>query len=60
MTNLTDPNGVLQKWNVSAPCTCYHVTCNDESSVTRIDLGNANLSGRLVPELGQLTNLEYL
>ncbi|MFS7959672.1 putative non-specific serine/threonine protein kinase [Helianthus anomalus] len=59
-TNLTDPNGVRQTWKVSDPCTCYHVTCNNVSSVTRIDLGNANLSGRLVPELGQLTNLEYL
>ncbi|KAJ0780757.1 putative non-specific serine/threonine protein kinase [Helianthus annuus] len=57
---ITDPNGVMQTWNVSDPCTCYHVTCNNVSSVTRIDLGNANVSGRLVPELGQLTNLEYL
>ncbi|KAM0058973.1 putative non-specific serine/threonine protein kinase [Helianthus debilis subsp. tardiflorus] len=59
-TNLTDPNGVMHTWNVSDPCICYHGTCNNVSSVTRIDLGNANLSGRLVPELGQLTNSEYL
>ena len=24
------------------------------------DLGNANLKGELVPQLGQLTNLQYL
>ncbi|KAK9287055.1 hypothetical protein L1049_015464 [Liquidambar formosana] len=42
------------------PCTWYHVTCNNESSVTRIDLQSANLSGQLVVQLGQLANLQYL
>ncbi|XP_076943786.1 BRASSINOSTEROID INSENSITIVE 1-associated receptor kinase 1-like [Bidens hawaiensis] len=61
-TNLTDPNSVLKSWNVTQtnPCAWYHVICNNDSDVTRVDLGNAGLSGQLVPELGQLTNLQYL
>ncbi|KAJ0041305.1 hypothetical protein Pint_26904 [Pistacia integerrima] len=61
-SNLLDPNNVLQNWDptVGNPCTWFHVTCNSENSVTRVDLGNAELSGELVPELGQLKNLRYL
>ncbi|GFY89384.1 somatic embryogenesis receptor-like kinase 2 [Actinidia rufa] len=49
-TNLADPNNVLQSWDPTLvnPCTWFHVTCNSENSVTRVDLGNANLSGQLV------------
>ncbi|KAL7125114.1 hypothetical protein ABFS83_14G094000 [Erythranthe nasuta] len=61
-TNLADPNSVLQSWDPTLvnPCTWFHVTCNNDNSVTRVDLGNANLSGQLVSQLGQLTNLQYL
>ncbi|XP_050263484.1 BRASSINOSTEROID INSENSITIVE 1-associated receptor kinase 1-like isoform X8 [Quercus robur] len=61
-TNLADPNNVLQSWDPTLvnPCTWFHVTCDSENSVTRVDLGNANLSGQLVPQLGQLLNLQYL
>ncbi|KAL5787646.1 hypothetical protein ACOSP7_004595 [Xanthoceras sorbifolium] len=61
-TNLADPNNVLQSWDPTLvnPCTWFHVTCSSENSVTRVDLGNANLSGQLVPQLGQLPNLQYL
>jgi len=61
-TNLADPNNVLQSWDPTLvnPCTWFHVTCNSDNSVTRVDLGNANLSGQLVPQLGQLLNLQYL
>ncbi|KAL5562954.1 hypothetical protein UlMin_032701 [Ulmus minor] len=61
-TNLADPNNVLQSWDPTLvnPCTWFHVSCNSENSVTRVDLGNANLSGQLVPQLGQLANLQYL
>ncbi|KAI3702052.1 hypothetical protein L6452_27662 [Arctium lappa] len=61
-TQLTDPNNVLQSWDPTLvnPCTWFHVTCNGVNSVTRVDLGNADLSGQLVPQLGQLTNLQYL
>ncbi|ESW31075.1 hypothetical protein PHAVU_002G206900 [Phaseolus vulgaris] len=60
--NMIDPTDALRSWDpgVITPCTWLHVTCNEESSVIRLDLGNANLSGQLVPELGQLPNLEYL
>ncbi|GMJ03445.1 SOMATIC EMBRYOGENESIS RECEPTOR-LIKE KINASE 3, BRI1-associated receptor kinase [Hibiscus trionum] len=59
---LFDPNNVLQSWDATLvnPCTWFHVTCNNENSVTRVDLGNANLTGQLVPQLGQLPNLQYL
>ncbi|KAK4597517.1 hypothetical protein RGQ29_015158 [Quercus rubra] len=45
---LVDPNGVLQSWDPTLvnPCTW--------------DLGNAGLSGPLVPQLGTLANLQYL
>ncbi|XP_059434417.1 leucine-rich repeat protein 1-like [Corylus avellana] len=61
-TKLVDPNGVLQSWdpNLVNPCTWYHVTCDNDNSVTRVDLGNAGLSGILVPQLGALSNLQYL
>ncbi|TQD70662.1 hypothetical protein C1H46_043803 [Malus baccata] len=61
-TNLADPNNVLQSWDPTLvnPCTWFHVTCNSENSVTRVDLGNANLSGQLVAQLGVLSKLQYL
>ncbi|XP_074559247.1 LRR receptor kinase BAK1-like [Curcuma longa] len=61
-TNLNDPNNVLQSWDPTLvnPCTWFHVTCNNDNSVIRVDLGNAQLSGALVPQLGQLKNLQYL
>ncbi|KAJ0247331.1 BRASSINOSTEROID INSENSITIVE 1-associated receptor kinase 1 [Hirschfeldia incana] len=60
--SLADPNKVLQSWDATlvTPCTWFHVTCNTDNSVTRVDLGNANLSGQLVMQLGQLPNLQYL
>ncbi|KAL6959256.1 Somatic embryogenesis receptor kinase 1 [Sarracenia purpurea var. burkii] len=60
--NLEDPNNVLQSWDPTLvnPCTWFHVTCNNANSVIRVDLGNAALSGQLVPQLGQLKNLQYL
>ncbi|XP_074576357.1 LRR receptor kinase BAK1-like [Curcuma longa] len=60
--NLNDPNNVLQSWDPTLvnPCTWFHVTCNNDNSVIRVDLGNAQLSGTLVPQLGQLKNLQYL
>ncbi|XP_044978350.1 leucine-rich repeat protein 1-like [Hordeum vulgare subsp. vulgare] len=57
-----DPNGVLQSWDPTLvdPCFWFHVCCNGDKSVTRVDLGNAGISGPLIPELGQLKNLRYL
>ncbi|XP_061989780.1 leucine-rich repeat protein 1-like [Rosa rugosa] len=60
--SLSDPNKALQSWDTELvnPCTWFHITCNDQSYVTRVDLGLQNLSGKLVPELGNLTQLRYL
>eukprot|EP01018_Ginkgo_biloba_P017206 Gb_17881 [translate_table: standard] len=60
--NLHDPLNVLQSWDPTLvnPCTWFHVTCDRENRVTRLDLGNARLSGSLVPDLGRLTHLQYL
>ncbi|XP_050223590.1 leucine-rich repeat protein 1-like [Mercurialis annua] len=57
-----DPGLVLQSWDPTLvdPCTWFHVTCDADNRVTRLDLGNAKLSGRLVPELGKLQRLQYL
>ncbi|XP_057441506.1 leucine-rich repeat protein 1-like [Lotus japonicus] len=59
--SLSDPDNVLQSWDATlvSPCTWFHVTCQD-NSVTRVDLGNLNLSGHLVPDLGNLHSLQYL
>ncbi|XP_052200846.1 somatic embryogenesis receptor kinase 1-like isoform X2 [Diospyros lotus] len=61
-SNLDDPNNVLQSWDPTLvnPCTWFHVTCNTDNGVIRVDLGNADLSGQLVPQLGLLKNLQYL
>jgi len=60
--SLTDPSNVLQSWDPTLvnPCTWFHVTCDGQNRVIRVDLGNARLSGSLVPELGVLQNLQYL
>ncbi|GFP82114.1 brassinosteroid insensitive 1-associated receptor kinase 1 [Phtheirospermum japonicum] len=60
--SLKDPDNVLQSWdqNLVNPCTWFHITCNGDNRVTRVDLGNSNLSGHLVPELGKLEHLQYL
>ncbi|GFY98111.1 leucine-rich repeat (LRR) family protein [Actinidia rufa] len=60
--SLLDPDMVLQSWdpNLVNPCTWFHITCNQHNHVTRLDLGNSNLSGHLVPELGKLEHLQYL
>ncbi|KAH8967523.1 hypothetical protein BDL97_03G081300 [Sphagnum fallax] len=59
---LNDPRYVLQSWDPTLvnPCTWFHVTCNTENNVIRVDLGNAGLSGNLVPQLGNLPFLQYL
>jgi somatic embryogenesis receptor kinase 1 len=59
---LNDSSNVLQSWDPTLvnPCTWFHVTCNPESYVIRVDLGNAGLSGTLVPQLGNLPYLQYL
>ncbi|KAK4740738.1 hypothetical protein SAY87_024326 [Trapa incisa] len=60
--SVRDPDGVLESWDPTLvdPCTWFHVTCDSNNRVTRLDLGYAKLSGRLVPELGRLERLQYL
>eukprot|EP00252_Welwitschia_mirabilis_P022425 TRINITY_DN6063_c0_g1_i1.p1 TRINITY_DN6063_c0_g1~~TRINITY_DN6063_c0_g1_i1.p1 ORF type:complete len:154 (-),score=22.87 TRINITY_DN6063_c0_g1_i1:631-1041(-) len=60
--SLHDPANVLHSWdpNLVNPCTWVHVTCDSNNSVVRLDLGNAQLSGPLLPELSHLRNLQYL
>ncbi|GMH08089.1 hypothetical protein Nepgr_009929 [Nepenthes gracilis] len=60
--SLSDPDNDLESWdpNLVNPCTWFHITCNRDNSVTRVDLGNSNLSGHLVPDLGKLEHLQYL
>ncbi|GAA0150783.1 transmembrane signal receptor [Lithospermum erythrorhizon] len=57
-----DPDNVLYSWDPTLvdPCTWFHVTCDVDNRVTRLDLGNAKISGKLVPELGKLERLHYL
>ncbi|KAK6916355.1 Leucine-rich repeat [Dillenia turbinata] len=61
-SRLSDPTNVLQSWDPTLvnPCTWFHVTCDSNNHVIRLDLGNSNISGTLGPELGQLQHLQYL
>ncbi|KAL0356906.1 UNVERIFIED_CONTAM: Leucine-rich repeat protein 1 [Sesamum calycinum] len=56
------PTNVLQSWDPTLvnPCTWFHVTCDSNNRVVRLDLGNSNISGTLGPELGELKHLQYL
>ncbi|KAJ3695591.1 hypothetical protein LUZ60_000968 [Juncus effusus] len=59
---LNDPNRVLRSWtwNSSSPCSWFSITCNNDSTVIRIDLGDSLLSGILASQIGQLKNLVHL
>ncbi|XP_078164083.1 leucine-rich repeat protein 2-like [Carex rostrata] len=61
-SRLSDPNNVLQSWDQSLvnPCTWFHVTCDSQNHVIRLDLGNSNITGTLGPELARLKHLQYL
>lgn len=61
-SRLSDPRNVLQSWDPTLvnACTWFHVTCDSNNHVIRLDLGNSNISGTLGPELGQLQHLQYL
>lgn len=61
-SRFSDPLNVLQSWDPSLvnPCTWFHVTCDSNNRVIRLDLGNSNMTGSLGPELGELKHLQYL
>ncbi|KAH0468881.1 hypothetical protein IEQ34_002113 [Dendrobium chrysotoxum] len=60
--SLNDPDNVLTSWDPTLvnPCTWFHITCNQDNRVTRVDLGNSNLSGHLVSDIAKLEHLQYL
>ncbi|KAI3805103.1 hypothetical protein L1987_27158 [Smallanthus sonchifolius] len=59
---LTDPTSVMQSWDATLPnpCTWFHVTCNSEDSVTRVELYSNNITGNIPTELGKLKSLMSL
>ncbi|GFZ12254.1 leucine-rich repeat (LRR) family protein [Actinidia rufa] len=61
-SRLSDHTNVLQSWDPTLvnPCTWFHITCDSNNHVIRLDLGNSNISGSLGPELGELKKLQYL
>ncbi|PSS29284.1 Somatic embryogenesis receptor kinase [Actinidia chinensis var. chinensis] len=61
-SRLSDHTNVLQSWDPTLvnPCTWFHVTCDSNNHVIRLDLGNSNISGSLGAELGELKYLQYL
>ncbi|KAI4367580.1 hypothetical protein MLD38_023302 [Melastoma candidum] len=48
-TRLSDPNNVLQSWDPTLvqPLHWFHVSCDSDGHVVRLDLGNSNVSGTL-------------
>lgn len=60
--SLIDPQNETYGWDIgfTDPCGWHHVTCNSELSVTKLELGNLQLSGTLSPSIGNLSNLGTL
>ncbi|XBI68383.1 hypothetical protein VPH35_047593 [Triticum aestivum] len=54
-----DPNGVLQSWDptLANPCYWFHVSCNNENSVARVELYENKMSGPIPATLGNLKRL---
>uniref|UniRef100_M4ETJ4 non-specific serine/threonine protein kinase n=1 Tax=Brassica campestris TaxID=3711 RepID=M4ETJ4_BRACM len=62
--SLSDPKNVLQSWTWNAtdvtPCSWFHVTCNNETTVVRVELFSNNITRGIPEELGVLTELVSL
>lgn len=60
--SLLDPHGVLDNWDADSvdPCSWTMVTCSAESLVIGLGTPSQNLSGRLAPSIGNLTNLQIV
>ncbi|KAL9325143.1 hypothetical protein ACSQ67_005788 [Phaseolus vulgaris] len=57
--SLMDPHSVLGNWDADAvdPCNWAMVTCSSDHFVTALGIPSQNISGRLSPSIGSLTNL---
>ncbi|KAK6913439.1 Leucine-rich repeat-containing N-terminal, plant-type [Dillenia turbinata] len=60
--SLVDPHGVLDNWDDSSvdPCSWTMVTCSPENLVIGLGTPSQNLSGKLSPSIGNLTNLQIV
>ncbi|KAK9124935.1 hypothetical protein Scep_013781 [Stephania cephalantha] len=60
--SLIDPDNVLQSWDPTLvnPCSWFHITCNQDNRVTRVELFENNIQGTIPSELGNLKNLRSL
>ncbi|KAK4339236.1 hypothetical protein RND71_040698 [Anisodus tanguticus] len=60
--SVTDPNNALLSWDPTLvnPCTWFHVTCNKDNSVVRVQVQNNSFSRAIPRELGNLTKLVSL
>ncbi|XP_031261135.1 leucine-rich repeat protein 1-like [Pistacia vera] len=47
---------VIQE-EVTLPLSWFHVTCNDDNKVTRLEIYSNQINGSIPAELGSLTNL---
>ncbi|XP_027366138.1 leucine-rich repeat protein 2-like isoform X2 [Abrus precatorius] len=58
-SRLSDPNNVLQSWDPTLvnPCTWFHVTCNSNNHVIRLELYKNDLRGQIPEELSNLKSL---
>ncbi|XP_047312639.1 leucine-rich repeat protein 1-like [Impatiens glandulifera] len=59
---VSDPQHALDSWdaNLVDPCTWFHITCDNNKRVIRIDLMRQGLSGNVSPQLGNIDSLVYL
>ncbi|XP_028754473.1 protein NSP-INTERACTING KINASE 3 [Neltuma alba] len=57
---LRDPHNVLESWDINSvdPCSWRMITCTPDGSVSALGLPSQNLSGKLSPGIGNLTNLQ--
>ncbi|KAK1272417.1 Protein NSP-INTERACTING KINASE 1 [Acorus gramineus] len=60
--SLKDPHGVLENWDKDSvdPCSWTMVTCSPENLVIGLGTPSQNLSGKLSPSIGNLTNLQIV
>ncbi|MCO5564388.1 hypothetical protein L7F22_018048 [Adiantum nelumboides] len=57
--SVQDPEQALESWDPTSadPCTWFHITCDGNSRVQRVELFGNHLTGSVPGELGQLSSL---